>query len=220
MGHEEKRMMFRRMLGTGSLLAAFVVCFPASDLQAQNKKKAAPNKTAPAVDSAKLAAGEYVGFVKQTPGNDRLFTIEVPDQQVVPTGISGGRGRTPVRVNYKTTTTKHEIEFQASEKVKVRTTILPEQFDDKGNIKKHTAKELAELKGKDKNLPGYESSLERLETGQVVRVTLKAAPTRGAKDKDKDAPADARVDKKMQAAVIVITKESGSGGAMPKGKKK
>ena len=65
-----------------------------------------------------------------------------------------------------------KVDFQAEENVKVRIKALPEQFDDKGNIKTYTKEELAELKGKDKNLPGYESSLDKLQNGQIVQVTL------------------------------------------------
>jgi hypothetical protein len=124
-----------------------------------------------------------------------------------------GKGVPP---GYKMSTVKREIEFQASEKVKVRTLFLPEQFDEKGNLKKYSAKELAALKGKDKNLIGYESGLDRLEVGQKVRLTLAAAPTRPA-TKDTD---EATKDKQMQVKLIVVTSEAASSGPMPKGKGK
>jgi hypothetical protein len=141
------------------------------------------------------------------------------------------------------------VDFQAEENVKVRIMALPEAFDDKGNIKKYTAEELKELKGKDSHLPGYESTMAALKPGQTVRVLLKhhhapkpTAPTSPGgslkdadkdksldKDKDtpkepeKEAPKEGANEKKMQVTVIVIDDDgSGNGGTTPpkKGKKK
>src|SRR5262249_37754586 len=129
-----------------------------------------------------------------------------------------------------------DIEFQHRELVKVRTMILPEQFDEKGNIKKYTKEELKELKGKDKDLPGYESSLEKLEAGQVVTVTLAAYSRPKPKPEDKPRPEDKvnpedkinakdldkvkpDEEKKMQVRVIVIKEEAPSAPER-KGRKK
>jgi hypothetical protein len=130
--------------------------------------------------------------------------------------------------NFRIDTQKKDVDFQAGEVVKVRTMVLPEQFDEKGNVKKPTKAELAALKGKDKTLPGYESSLDKLEAGQRVTVTLapykkKAAPADNAKDKDKDndnvkdKDDKDNTDKKMQVKMIVIMEEAD--GPDKKGKK-
>jgi len=139
---------------------------------------------------------------------------------------------------------KKTVEFQHQEDVKVRTMILPEQFDDKGNLKEYTRAEKQALKGKDKKLPGYESSVEKLEAGQKLRVVLRTVkkPTEKDKDKekgkakandpdkekakandpdkdiDKDKDADADADKKKQVKLIVILEEAPDNA--PKGKKK
>ncbi len=116
-----------------------------------------------------------------------------------------------------------KVEFQAEENVKVRIKDLPEDFDDKGNIKKYTREELAELKGKDKNLPGYESSIDALKVGQVVQVTLGAhkkprqgAPSSASKNKDADSDKDSEKEvtnqHKMQVKMIVILKDGPSSG--------
>jgi hypothetical protein len=130
---------------------------------------------------------------------------------------------------------KKTVEFQAMEDVKVRTMVLPEQFDDKGKPKKPTKEELAELKGKDKTLPGYESALEKLEAGQKLRVHLaeKKKSTDSAKDKDnakekdpdldkekakdKEKEKDKDGEKKKQVRMIVILEETAANA--PKGKK-
>jgi hypothetical protein len=145
----------------------------------------------------------------------------------------------------KVHTVTQDIVFQAAEDVKVRTLSLPEAFDEKGKVRKHTAEELKAAKGKDTNLPGYESSLEALAHGQVIKVTLvprrtsKAGTTEkntkpdGNKDKDDDAaekkggkkgaaPGIEDSEKKMQVKMIVIisggtaSKADSPGGSAPK----
>jgi hypothetical protein len=204
--------MRRRLLGA-SLLMAALVAVPIAEVHAQ-KKKGDDKPAAKPVDSAKLKAGEYAGTLKSVPGNDRVFLVELESTSVVPTGVQRGNRFRPATVKTKTVTSKAEIEFQASEKVRVRTKALPEAFDEKGNIKKYTREELAALRGKDsRGLPGYESSLDRLSAGQKVSVVLAAAPAK--KDKDGGAVAE----KKMQVKMIVILSES-SGDAKPMGKGK
>lgn len=70
------------------------------------------------------------------------------------------------------------VELPVADDLKVRTLVLPPAFDDKGNPKKYTAKELAELKGPDKNLPGYAASEGDLKRDQVVKVQLVKKPGR------------------------------------------
>ncbi len=116
---------------------------------------------------------------------------------------------------YQIVPVSRNVDFQADANVKVRTKALPEQFDEKGNIKKYTSQELAALKGKDKDLIGYESSMEALRPGQVVLVSLHthkkprssrlAAP---ASQKDQtDDEADTATEHKMQVTLIVILKD-------------
>lgn len=132
---------------------------------------------------------------------------------------------------YQVVPVTRDFDFQAEETVKVRIKDLPEQFDEKGNIKKYTKEERDEAKGKDKKLAGYESSIDNLKPGQIVLVSLAVhkkpkpttAPSVGKdiadKDKDKDAvkdtdtstadkDTDASAQKKMQVRVILIVKDS------------
>jgi hypothetical protein len=77
--------------------------------------------------------------------------------------------------------------------MKVRTLSPPVDYDDKGNVKKYTAKELKKLRGKG-NLPGYPADFDSLREGQAVKVYLakpKAAKKKAGKKgkankKDKD----------------------------------
>ena len=138
------------------------------------------------------------------------------------------RNATGIPKGYKVDQVKALVEFQHTETVKVRTMVLPVEFDDKGNQKKYTKDQLATLKGKDKNLIGYESSLEKLETGQKLRVVLTAVPkkpTAKATDLEKDAEKDApeekdKAEKKMQVKMIVILEESKGTSSSAKGKNK
>ncbi len=145
---------------------------------------------------------------------------------------------------YQVVPATRNFDFQAEETVKVRIKDLPEQFDDKGNIKSYTAQEKSELKGKDKTLVGYESSIDNLKVGQIVLVSLRVhkdpkpankliASVASNKDqdadkdkdaeKDKDKDADASVQHKMQVRLILIVKDSDapqySTTAAPKKKK-
>jgi hypothetical protein len=122
-----------------------------------------------------------------------------------------------IRNMYQVVPVSRNVDFQMDANVKVRIKNLPEQFDEKGNIKRYTSQELAALKGKDKDLIGYESSVEALQPGQVVLVSLRShkkpnstALTTPAsrKDKAEDKEADPAPEHKMQVTMIVILKDS------------
>src|SRR5205085_1910911 len=109
-----------------------------------------------------------------------------------------------------------DVDFRAADGVKVRTQNPPPRLDDKGNPKPYTKDELAALKGKDKDLPGYEAASDALKTGEQVKVTL-ATPKAEKKDadKDKDKDSDAQPKKGNEVAVILILADD----AGDKGKK-
>jgi hypothetical protein len=66
---------------------------------------------------------------------------------------------------------KQDVKVMTIDDVKVRTKNPPVAYDDKGNKKKYTAKELKELKG-DSKLPGYSAEFNDLKQNQVVEVSL------------------------------------------------
>ena len=127
---------------------------------------------------------------------------------------------------YQVVQVSRDFDFQLTQNVKVRMKDLPEQFDEKGNIKKYTREELTALKGKDKNLMGYESSLEALHPGQTVLVALrthkkaKLATPAAQKDKDAAIEIDPALEHKMQVTVLVILKDGDMAQtSKPRGKK-
>ena len=191
----------------------------ASAKNAQDQKKAQGDLTK-AQGELNKAQGEYQTAVLQVIVQSNAQQNTTMLAAIRKYGVS-------VPAGYKVDKVKALVEFQSSETIKVRTLVLPEEFDEKGKPKKYTKEELAELKGKDKNLPGYESSLDKLETGQRLRVVLAAVkkPVAKAKDADKDDEKDVpeekdKADKKMQVKLIVILEESTGTGDSAKGKEK
>jgi hypothetical protein len=68
-----------------------------------------------------------------------------------------------------------DYELRAAEKIKVRTAVPPTEYDDKGNMKRWSVKELKNLK-KGSKLPGYPAEYDALRPNQTVAVYL-AKPT-------------------------------------------
>src|SRR5215471_4803028 len=66
---------------------------------------------------------------------------------------------------------RQDVKVMSTDDVKVRTKNPPVAYDDKGNKKKYTPKELKELKG-DSKLPGYSAEFSDLKQNQIVEVSL------------------------------------------------
>ncbi len=64
-----------------------------------------------------------------------------------------------------------DYDLRAAENIKVRSKFPPTEYDDKGNLKRWTAKELKALKGNSK-LPGYPAEYDALRPGQLVQTYL------------------------------------------------
>src|SRR6266542_1079194 len=100
---------------------------------------------------------------------------------------------------YTIKTSSIEIPVDAADECKVRMAQPKAVFDDMGNVKKLSAKDLAALRGKDRL---FDAEFSDLSPGQLIRVTLvkpKTVPT-GPKTKD-DLKFD---DYKLQASRIII----------------
>jgi hypothetical protein len=111
-----------------------------------------------------------------------------PKPKLIPAGkgvtnvVRADRTSITVKVNYKKPAIENnqlvlkdvseDVTLQFTEDVKIRMPEPPEAFDEKGNFKKYTPKELDELKGPDKTLPGYTASWENLRPGQIVELRL------------------------------------------------
>jgi hypothetical protein len=115
---------------------------------------------------------------------------------------------------FKLVSEHKDFDLESTAEVKVRYLEPPAQYDDKGQLKKYTAAELKELKGKNPDLPGYEADFDKLTVGQAVRVTLAVPKADKDKAKDKDAPDD----RKPLVSMVVIVADAPPADP-PKGKK-
>jgi hypothetical protein len=110
-----------------------------------------------------------------------------------------------------------KIELDAPEEMKVRTMLLPVEFDDKGKPRRLTEKEKRELKGPDSSLPGYTADFDSLKPDETVEVYLakplsksKTTANRRAQDvaEEKDKDADNAESTRLKIAMIVIRAEA------------
>jgi hypothetical protein len=104
--------------------------------------------------------------------------------------------------------TKHtkDVKLEATDAMKVRRKKLPIDYDDKGKIKKYTAKEKRALKGPNKRLPGYTAEPNDLSKGQTVVVYLAKKPKKGRK-KGKGKETDELFTKLPKVVMILIVTE-------------
>jgi hypothetical protein len=98
-----------------------------------------------------------------------------------------------------------DLEVTTTDDVKVRLNNPPSATDEKGKVRRHTEKELKELKG-DPKLPGYQGEFSSLRQGQTVTVYLvkdkdAPKPKPGAKAKEAEDPLAGF---HLQASMIVI----------------
>jgi hypothetical protein len=103
---------------------------------------------------------------------------------------------------YTTKSTSKEYGIEAAENMKVRLPAPKTEFDDMGNLKKFTAKELAAKRGPDKMFDGEFTDLT---TGQIVQVTI-LVPKAPAKPVKKD-DLTLQEDPKIEATKVAVLKQ-------------
>jgi len=102
---------------------------------------------------------------------------------------------------YSIKSKSQDYAIDSAEDMKVRLNAPKSAFDDMGNVKKYTAKELQELRGKDKLFDGEFADLTN---GQIVQVTI-LLPKVAPKPKNKD---DIQLDdNKLEATKVVVLKQ-------------
>lgn len=102
-----------------------------------------------------------------------------------------------------------EAELTCTDDVIVRLHNPPPKIDDKGKQVKHTAKELAELKG-NKNLPGYTGEFSELRSNMIVTLHLVAPKNVGKpkiNPKTKEIDPDFITDNRPKISMIVVLGE-------------
>jgi hypothetical protein len=119
---------------------------------------------------------------------------------------------------YKFKQVDQKFTLVVADNAAVRQMELPTKFDDKGFPVKLTAEEKRELKGNNPRLPGYKADFDAIKADDMVQVTLSrkrdasantADKTKTEKKTDKVEEKDApiRLDKNLQATVVVIGAE-------------
>jgi len=101
-----------------------------------------------------------------------------------------------------------DVEVRAIDAMRVRSLYPPVEYDDKGELKRWTTRELQALKGKSR-LPGYPSDFESLRAGQFVQVYLAKveAPKGGTAKKKLDDDVDLGAFK-PEAVLVLIKAEA------------
>lgn len=223
-----------------ALLIGLTLPLAAAD-DAKDKKKDL-DKEKPKEAEKLVPLGQYTGVLTSIGGSDKLLTVKITIRYMEPNASAFQNQQNLIRrqaevmrqpnpierqrqlaqlaydmaQNQRNLYTKKEVskdvDVQVADGAKVRSINPPLAFDDKGNPRKYTQKELKELRG-DEKLPGYNSDLDALRTGQTVTLSLAtkkdANPARQkGKDLDKDLEKKLLDDNRPYATMIVIVSEA------------
>ena len=189
---------------------------PAKQDKKETKKPSAAEKQV--LD--KLAKATVLnGRVVRVEGAQKPLTVQIaigiPEPTVLGTRAIGGRV-VPI-VGYQMRQITKDVELWPADDMKVRTLVLPQDFDEKGRPRRYTSKELRELKGPDPKLPGYTADFDSLKPDQIVKIYLarkneavkppvREKPRR-KKDKDDDDREPRTTEDRPEIAMIVIVTE-------------
>jgi hypothetical protein len=192
-----------------------------ADDKPTTKDKHAPKDKKDAIEKL-VVGGEISGKLVHWEGTQKYFTVQValsvPDagaikhladldlqlkRQALARDFNGVRNTRIEMAKVQTYKKEdHNIDFQAGADMKVRV-LHPMVYDDKGKPKKLTSKELAELKGPDKKLPGYTAEIADIRQDSYVTVylpkTKRSKPAPGASKDDKPL-----ADNKPEAIMLLI----------------
>jgi len=166
-----------------------------------------------------VVSGQTNALIKEYRESDGSLVLSIQSVELNPQALQQmqkarmQKGRVPPPVNlYKAK--MEDVEFLLKDDVKIRQMIPPESFDEKGNKKRLTVKELAEMKGPEKNLPGYPADRSDLNGNTLVQVTFSSKVQKQvAKTGNsglagiaaaKDDPETAR-EKRPRVSMIIIT---------------
>lgn len=220
----------RRISPLAALVVALAFVLPAP---AAKKEKVALDKKEAAAQL--VAAGTVRGKVVHVEADKKMFNLEITVSYAAPNANAaadmanlklqlltardlGTRRNLMVQLMQKQAQMsavkheKHSFDVMTAGDVVVRAANPPAQFDEKGNVKRYTAKELKELKGDNPKLPGYTSDFDSLRPDQYVEVHFakpkdqpKAKTNNKNKDADKDNDALAETSKPTATMIIILS---------------
>lgn len=178
----------------GTVYLSSVPLSEGAALQDKAKKNLAAKKETPmTIAGSTLGAGSFVGLAVDTPSGNRLTLIDPPPPTAAslpPANTAGlnaaqkkalqaARQKALAQIKEQANKPRRQVEFQIPEETPVRFMVLPEPFDEKGNLIKPTKAETDKLRGSDKSLPGFTGKLDQIRQGQVVRVDQKGDSKKG-----------------------------------------
>jgi hypothetical protein len=167
-----------RVLSMMVLLGVMVLAVPAQD-QAK-AQKAAPKKTAAssvftAQKGVDLGAGVFAGIAADMPQGGRLILRDPPAPKPEDFSKINPKKLTPAQKQILQKAREQaialqkmprkETEFVVGDSVPIHFKVLPQPYDDKGNIITPTREEKEKLKG-----AGIDGKLEQIRSGHIVRV--------------------------------------------------
>lgn len=208
--------LHRGWAGAGALLACFSLALAADkknpDLDTDKGKAEATSKL--------VSAGEVTGKLISWDGSGKFFTVEVKVKYAVPNPSAlqalanlqvqlaqAARERNPATRQQRIAQISVQMaqqqknaqqikeaavkfELEATEDMKVRYVQPPAVFDETGKLRKHTGKELKDLKGDNPKMPGYAAEMSDVQKDQYVTAYIakkREAPRSAGKNKDNDA---------------------------------
>src|SRR5262245_32858806 len=209
---------------SAGLAAALALALPLA--AAEEKKEKDPETL-----DKMIAAGTLVGKILQFKETNKEFKLQVEVGVAVPNAyhvkevariqaaaLSDTRIRDPIKRQIRLQERAVELAYHqartvdikrrtemvdlvGSENMRVRVSDPPKKYDDKGSILKLTKKDLDDLKGPDKKMPGYMGELAHVQKGQIVQVSLAKKKTPAAEAKNNPAA------NMLQATMILVIRD-------------
>lgn len=148
-----------------ALLAVLMASLAGVSQGQDAKKKNAKGTGAPTVEGKSLGNGVFTGVVKDPPDGNRVVIRQLPaPKSPQPVPMAKGKVKAPAAAQAKSDPTEYAFTVATGAPVVFR--VMPEAFNDKGEIVKPSADQLQKLRST--GLPG---KLEQVRTGMVLRLT-------------------------------------------------
>ncbi|MSR30277.1 MAG: hypothetical protein EXR99_02115 [Gemmataceae bacterium] len=187
-------------------------------------EKKAEKKTAEKTPSEKwIPAGQWTGIIREVRESDRSMVLTITEKALNPAAVqqlqsammTARMAQSPqARVQAQRGIMRAQqtlfqdkatdVEYLLKDDVKIRQANPPEAFDDKGRLKKYTAKELQELKGSEKGLKGFPADFGSLTAQQLVTVSLAYKAEKKAPPPKKDADPIVARELRPRVAMVMI----------------
>ena len=169
---------FRGWLLAGWILGVMCLAVSAQDQAKAQKSVNKKSTSSPSVTSQKgsdLGAGVFAGIAADMPQGGRLVLRDPPPpkledfNKINPKNLTAAQKQAVQKAKEQAIALqkapRKEIEFVVGDGVAIRFKVLPQPYDDKGNIVVPTREEKEKLKG-----TGIEGKLDQIRSGHIVRV--------------------------------------------------